>query len=93
MIQTLESTLRMNNDNSKTIKLGISWNFEPTINFYRETKGLKWLLPVDREGINKADDYFYIYGNELGLLKNCEYDIIKEYKSTNTLLIKNINSH
>ena len=93
MIQTLESTLRMNNDNSKTIKLGISWNFEPTINFYRETKGLKWLLPVDRKGINKTDDYFYIYGNELGLLKNCEYDIIKEYKSTNTLLIRNINCH
>ncbi|MCX6291765.1 MAG: glycosyltransferase family 39 protein [Bacteroidetes bacterium] len=92
MIQALASDLRMNNDSSKTIKLGISWPFEPTINFYRVTKGLTWLLPVDRNGFNKTDDYFYIFGNELRLLETYEYNIIKEYKSTNTFLVKNKNS-
>jgi hypothetical protein len=93
MIQTLSSIQKNNDNNSKKVKLGINWLFEPTINFYRETKDLKWLLPVDRNGINQEDDYFYIFKDDLCKLENSEYAIIKEYKSINTVLIKNKIKH
>ena len=33
------------------VRLGNHWLFEPTINFYRVTRGLSWLDEVDREGL------------------------------------------
>ncbi len=88
MIQTLISTRKMNNDNSKNIRLSVNWLFEPTINFYRITKGLDWLLPIDRNSAGKTDDYYYIFENEPCPLSASEYEIIKKFENTKTILIK-----
>jgi hypothetical protein len=93
MIVDLQAEQKSRNSDSTKIKLGVNWLFEPTANFYRKTKRLNWLLPVDRKNITKTEDYFYIFKQELDSLKNSEYVIIKEYPATNTLLIKNKNDH
>lgn len=90
MIQALMSHREKNNPSTGNIKLGVNWLFEPTINFYREKMEIDWLLPVDRNGISKNDDYYYIFKDELDQLDSSEYEIIEEYKNINTLLILNI---
>jgi ABC-type transport system involved in multi-copper enzyme maturation permease subunit len=90
MIQSLEAHRESNNPDKEDIKLGVNWLFEPTINYYRVTKGMDWLLPADRNGISKNDDYYYIFKDELNQLDSSEYEVIEEYNSINTLLIMNI---
>ena len=89
MIQKLISFKKANETETKKLKLGINWIFEPTINFYRETWGLEWLLPVDRNGISKDDNYYYIFKNELSEFNSIDYQIIFDFEKTNTLLLKN----
>lgn len=48
-----------------TITLGISWPFEPTVNFYRRTRGLAWLREVTRDGPQIKADYYYIFRDDM----------------------------
>ncbi len=84
MLTTLsEYTISENN-----VNLGISWLFEPTINFYRITKNYNWLNEVNRNGISEKDHYRYLFKEELQNINISEYEIIKEYANSNTILIK-----
>ena len=71
------------------VKLGINWVFEPTINFYRQTKHINWLLPVDRDGIKTTDDYFYIFNDSIVNIKPDTYTKLIEYNKSETVLLKN----
>lgn len=70
------------------VKLGVNWLFEPTLNFYRKTWKLNWLQPVDRNGITAVDDYDYLFKDELEHLSPADYEVLLEFESTNTILIK-----
>lgn len=74
---------------NKNTSLGINWIFEPSINYYRQTLKLDWLLPVDRSGISKNNDYFYILENDIPQLKNDDYSIIEKFDRAGTYLIRN----
>ena len=93
MIQKLVTSRGINDSDSGKIKLGVNWLFEPTVNFYRQTMGIDWLLPVDRSGIKKNDDYYYIFKDELNQLNPLDYEVIFEFKRTNTWLLKNNKSN
>ncbi len=82
-----------NNPDSEKIKMGTNWLFEPTINFYRQTNNINWLIPADRSGISPEDDYFYIFKDELYQLNPENFKILFEFNKTNTLLLKNNNSN
>jgi hypothetical protein len=71
-----------------TIKIGNDWVFEPTLNFYRQTWNIRWLLPADREGLTERDDYEYILNDDPGKLKNKNYSVIFSSEQSNTMLIK-----
>ena len=49
-----------------SVTLGITWLFEPTVNYYRLTRGLTWLNPVTRNGPSIAADYYYVMRDDLG---------------------------
>jgi len=89
MIQKLTESHLNNGSYPAKIKLGINWLFEPTINFYRQTKNIKWLLPVDRKGILPNDDYYYVFRNEINLSDTNKYKILYEFDRINTVLVKN----
>ncbi|HRD51008.1 MAG TPA: hypothetical protein PKY96_00355 [Flavobacteriales bacterium] len=42
------------------VQLGIDWLYEPSLNYYRTTRGLDWLCTLDREGLRPDDDYRYV---------------------------------
>lgn len=88
MLLTLASHREQNNITGE-VDLGINWLYEPTINFYRVTKKLDWLNPVNRDGISPSDDYFYIFKNDIHQLDNLNYEVVKDYANSNSLLIVN----
>lgn len=74
-------------ENNKT-KLGVVWIYEPTINFYRDTKKLDWLQQVDRSGPGGNFDYYYV--NTLDYFKNGGIQVIKEYKTSQSYLVRKL---
>jgi hypothetical protein len=44
----------------QALRLGISWPLEPSLNFYRVTRGYQWMAPVDRRGPNGDYDYYVV---------------------------------
>jgi hypothetical protein len=89
-------TKEMLNDLSKIkppgnqkIQLGITWIFEPTINFYRVTKNYNWLCAVDRNGLKPEHDYFYLVPDDLNKIPACEIEMIRCYNDAENCLVKN----
>jgi len=70
------------------ISVGINWVFEPSLNYYRVSRGAEWLDCLTRDGLEgKLSEFYYCYNWELdkipkkdGLVK------IKEFKTTQTVL-------
>ncbi|MBC8146669.1 MAG: hypothetical protein H8E98_01655 [Bacteroidetes bacterium] len=89
MIQKLVTYQEKNDAGVDKIKLGTNWVFEPTINYYRQTQGIDWLIPADRNGITENDDYYYIFKDELKQLNPADYEVIFEFDEINTVLLKN----
>lgn len=73
------------------IKLGITWLFEPSINFYRETKSLNWLEPVNRDGLNGNYDYYYVELNDLNSFDTTNKILLKTYPISGATLFKKRN--
>jgi len=49
----------------RPVTLGITWLFEPTVNFYRQTRKLGWLQEVNRDGPSNTADYYYILREDM----------------------------
>jgi uncharacterized membrane protein len=70
------------------IRLGITWLFEPAINFYRESKKLDWLEKVTREDVSEGQfDYYYVSVKDPKDLL-LEKTTIKEYPVSESRLMK-----
>lgn len=68
------------------VKLGINWLFEPTVNYYRISKKLKWLVEVDRNGPVGDYNYYYVFTDDTTALNVKK--VINSYKISNSLLAK-----
>ena len=69
------------------IRLGITWIFEPTINYYRKTRRLDWLEKVTRDGYEGDYDYYYVE-KDSAYLSRSHRVILQEYKDIQTYLAK-----
>ena len=76
------------NTNNKT-KLGITWYYEPTINFYRKIKNLDWLQEVDRSGAQGNFDCYYVAKEDGAYPKLSDKKVVKEYAIPESVLLKN----
>ncbi len=73
---------------SGQIRIGNTWYFEPTINFYKNLYQLDWLQPADREQPVITDDYCYLHETHLTRFQSASTNII--FKSDyNSVLIYN----
>lgn len=73
------------------IKLGITWLFEPTINFYRETKQYNWLEPVNRDGFKDIYDFYFVESNDLNSFDTINKIHLKDYSKSEAVLYKGRN--
>lgn len=42
------------------IRLGVSWVFEPALNYYREVRNAAWMAPVERDGFNGVRQFYVV---------------------------------
>lgn len=49
-----------NHSTTQPVRLGIPWNLEPTVNYYRTLRQLDWLEPATRNGITGHHDYYFV---------------------------------
>ena len=89
--KTMLSDLNIFRQNNPHVKLGITWIFEPTINFYRETQSLTWIQPVNRDGLNGDYNYFYLEQGDLNSFDKSNKVLIKMYPVSGAMLFKKIN--
>jgi len=78
------------NPKNAIITLGISWTYEPTINFYRELNHLTWLNKVDRQGFKPSDDYYYTDAMDMKGIPKTESELIHEYPESGNYLLKKV---
>lgn len=77
---------------SENIRLGNTWFYEPGLNFYRQSKPLPWLHPVNRESLYAKNDFYLVH---LGMDPNFlvkmqdEVQLVKSY-SEDVLLYKSV---
>ena len=88
MMQLLSEYHSKYDANSTNVRIGINSFYEPTINFYRITKNISWLLPADRNGLLISDSYYYCKKEELDQLKLSNYKIIANFARIKMLLVK-----
>lgn len=51
-----------------TVRLGGSFVFEPSLNFYRDTQHLTWYEPVLRADPNAPTDFYFLFDQDLGVV-------------------------
>jgi hypothetical protein len=42
------------------VRAGVTWQLEPSLNFYRVMWGLDWLPPIERASPDAANDYYFL---------------------------------
>lgn len=67
------------------VRLGITWYYEPAINFYRTTRKMTWLMPVIRYGL--GDDNNFIYVDTADARNFAGEPVLKTYNITGSRLI------
>jgi hypothetical protein len=60
VFQTLESTPKP----SGPIRLGVSWVFEPALNYYRAVRNANWMAPVERDGFSGTRQFYIVSADD-----------------------------
>jgi hypothetical protein len=72
-----------------SVRLRATWVLEPSLNFYRVTRGYSWLMPITREPLTRADaDYIYAYERELDTLTGDRDTRLASYPDIHTVLLR-----
>ncbi len=77
------------NEKNKKINVGITWIFEPGLNFYRETGKREWLTKFTREGVQEKEyDIYYVLSNDTSLLKEKEKVVLRKFPLSDSYIMK-----
>ena len=71
-----------------SIRIGVDWKYEPSMNFYRSKYQLVWLTQVSRESPDGNFDFYYLDNNQTNraLIAKHKLLVIEQFDITNTLL-------
>jgi hypothetical protein len=73
----------------RLLTLGDSWLLEPSLNFYRVTRGYSWLAPVTRAPLQAADyDYIYAFARDVDERTARRYVTVVAFPDTGTVLLR-----
>ncbi len=76
----------------KKITISNYWYFEPSINYYRILYSMDYLMPANRKDLDVTANFIYCTKNERERINpNDCYTRLKEYKDTDTFLMKKLN--
>ena len=69
-----------------SLRLGVSWQLEPAVNFYRVTRDLTGLAPVTRHDPRLGFDLYYLTGHDRGIASELGLTVCAEYPAAPALL-------
>jgi hypothetical protein len=71
-------------------RLGISWPFEPSINFYIDLDRVGWLDRVTRDGPSGDYDLYYVFRDDLGKIEQQagSLAVIQQFPTARTVVAK-----
>ncbi|MCS7313916.1 MAG: hypothetical protein RMI94_10755 [Bryobacterales bacterium] len=59
------------------VRIGASWVFEPSLNFYRQRYRLEWLENVTRDGPRGDYDYYLLVGEDVALVEAMKLEVLR----------------
>ncbi len=59
------------------VRIGASWLFEPSLNFYRQRFGLKWLQKITRDGPRGDYDYYLLIWDDIRLVEEMNLEVLR----------------
>ncbi len=62
--ETLEAAAKPNTTAPNQVRLGVSWVFEPALNYYRDRGNDSWLAPVQRDGFDGARQFYIVSSDD-----------------------------
>jgi len=71
-----------------SIRLGASWQLEPSLNFYRERRRADWMMPVERDGFTGDRQYYAIMTNDRAQIARRHLNVIYRGPVSGTVLAK-----
>lgn len=86
MIGDLVKIARNTLQRDSLARLGVSWFFEPSVNYYRERNKLRWLERVDQSGPEDEFNYYYVTSEDSGLKNKYDLELVKRYDLSDTYL-------
>lgn len=78
---------------AQIFSIGVTWIFEPSINFYQKTLHLDWLGRVDRNGFKFPNNYFYVSSEDLSSAQQNKVEIIYYFTDTKSSLVRYSNAY
>ncbi len=70
------------------VRIGNSWEMEPTINFYRIKRGLDWMDRATRKGLSPKDDVRYLIEWNITPQDTAGYDVVQRFERPHTILLQ-----
>jgi 4-amino-4-deoxy-L-arabinose transferase-like glycosyltransferase len=87
-IRVVERNRAKSETRSTVVRLGDSWQMEPSLNFYRVTRSDTWLAPVTRDPVTEHH-YEFVYGFEADVTQLRDQSVsLASYGDTNTLVVR-----
>lgn len=73
---------------SESKSMGITWRFEPSINYYISRNKMDWLKRVNRKGADGLYDYYYLQRCDQEIVDQYQLEVLKEYNPSRTCLAR-----
>lgn len=70
----------------REVRVGASWELEPSTNFYRRRFRLAWLKPVEGTGPDGDYDYYYLMPRDAGLIEKRNLRVVLRDPLTGSVL-------
>ncbi len=79
-------TIRDRENGRRQVRVGVSWEFEPTVNFYRRRYRMAWLREATRSGPDGEYDYYLLQPRDQALVARRGLKVLAKDELASTVL-------
>jgi Dolichyl-phosphate-mannose-protein mannosyltransferase len=75
-----------NREQPDSIRVGASWQLEPSLNFYRDKNQLTWMLPVERGSLAPGASFYVLMAADRAVIGTLGLKPIQEWPQSGSIL-------
>lgn len=84
----LDKLNSLHDSDGEQLRVGVTWIFEPGLNYERNYRSYEWLAPFNRDGITGEYDYFYVDATDSVKLSAQGKKVLEYYPESRNCLMK-----